>query len=88
MANTKQAKKRARQAVAHRGRNTAARSKFRTALKRVLAAIATKDKTKAREAYLKAVPVIDGAVTKGLIHKNKAARHKQALNTKIKALKA
>lgn len=88
MANTKQAKKRARQAVAHRGRNAAAKSKFRTALKRVLTAIGTKDKAKAREAYLKAVPVIDGAVTKGLIHKNKAARHKAALNTKIKALKA
>jgi len=88
MANTKQAKKRARQADAHNARNAAQRSKFRTALKRVLAAIATKDHAKAREAYLKAVPVIDGAVTKGLIHKNKAARHKQALNAKIKALKA
>ena len=41
-----------------------------------------------REAYLKAVPVIDGAVTKGLIHKNKAARHKSRINARIKALKA
>jgi small subunit ribosomal protein S20 len=58
----------------------------RTYIKRVNAAIETGDKTKAGEALATAIPVIDGMVGKGIMHKNKAARHKSRLNAKINAL--
>lgn len=88
MANTPQARKRAKQAEVRRQRNAGQRSTFRTAIKKVLAAVQTGDVENAKTAYSAAVPVIDGAVTKGLIHKNKAARHKSRLNSKVKALAA
>ena len=59
---------------------------MRTYIKRVVKLIADGDKEGATAAYTAAVPVIDGAVSKGLIHKNKAARHKSRLNVQIKAL--
>ena len=59
---------------------------MRTQIKATVAAIKAADKKAAQAAYTKAVPVVDGAVTKGLIHKNKAARHKSRLNAQIKAL--
>ena len=86
MANTVQARKRARQAVAHRERNVAQRSKLRTVIKNTVYAIEAGDKDKASEMYKIAVPVIDGSVSKGLIHKNKAARNKSRLNKRIRAL--
>ena len=86
MANSAQARKRARQAENHRQRNSAQRSTFRTAVKKVLKAIAAGDKAAATEAYNNAVSVIDRAAGKGLIHANKAARHKSRLNAHIKAL--
>ena len=86
MANTKQAKKRARQADAHHGRNAAQRSMLRSAIKRVLRAIESKDKAAAKVAYEVAVPVIDAMQRKGHIHKNKAARHKSRMNDSIRAL--
>ncbi len=86
MANTAQAKKRARQAVKRRTRNVAKRSEFRTALKNTVYAIDAGDKESAASAFKSAVPIIDSLVSKGLIHKNKAARHKSRLNAKIKAL--
>ncbi|NBC13558.1 MAG: 30S ribosomal protein S20 [Gammaproteobacteria bacterium] len=86
MANIAQARKRARQAEKHRQRNAAQRSTLRTAMKKVLKAIRTGDKTAATEAYKAAVPVIDRAANKGLIHANKAARHKSRLNANVKAL--
>lgn len=86
MANTAQARKRARQADTHYARNSAQRSRFRTALKKVLYAIEGNDKAAAEAAYKEAVPVIDRMANKGLIHKNKAARHKSRLSTKVKAL--
>lgn len=86
MANTAQARKRARQAEKHRQRNAAQRSTLRTAMKKVLKAAAAGDQTGATEAYKKAVPVIDRAAGKGLIHANKAARHKSRLNARVKAL--
>ena len=88
MANSPQARKRARQAETRRQRNAGQRSAFRTAIKKVLAAIQEGNAENAQTAYTAAVPVIDGAVTKGLIHKNKAARHKSRLNSKVKALAA
>ncbi|HEY8940987.1 MAG TPA: 30S ribosomal protein S20 [Cellvibrio sp.] len=88
MANTPQAKKRARQNEKARKHNASMRSMGRTYLKKVLAAIATGDKAAAQTAYVSAVSVIDRIADKGLIHKNKAARHKSRLNAKLKALAA
>ena len=83
MANTAQARKRARQSVSRRERNMALRSKLRTFVKNVVKAIDLKDKSLATENYKKAVPVIDARVSKGIIHKNKAARYKSRLNKQI-----
>jgi small subunit ribosomal protein S20 len=58
----------------------------RTYLKRTLAAISTNDYAVATEAYKSLVPVIDRMADKGIIHKNKAARHKSRLNAQVKAL--
>ncbi|MEJ2423681.1 MAG: 30S ribosomal protein S20, partial [Candidatus Thiodiazotropha sp.] len=80
MANSAQARKRARQADKHRARNLAQRSELRTYVKKVAKQIAAGSKEGAVEAYKQAVPAIDSAVNKGLIHKNKAARHKSRLN--------
>jgi small subunit ribosomal protein S20 len=88
LANTAQAKKRAIQAEKRRQRNTSHRSTLRTYLKKVVKAIASGDKTEAQTVYQTAVPIIDSMVNKGLIHKNKAARHKSRLNAHIKALQA
>jgi len=60
----------------------------RTAVKRVIAAIEAKDSEGARAAFGRAVPVLDSMVAKGMLHKNKAARHKSRLNAHIKALSA
>ena len=86
MANSAQARKRARQAEDHRQRNAAQRSEMRTHIKNVQQAIESGDKASATEAYKLAVPVIDNTVNQGLVHKNKAARHKSKLNARIKAL--
>ena len=60
----------------------------RTYLKKVIAAIQTGDYDTASTAYQAAVPVIDRMADKGIIHKNKAARHKSRLNAAVLALKA
>lgn len=60
----------------------------RTYIKKVTAAIDSKDYDHATTAYNAAVPVIDRLSDKGIIHANKAARHKSRLNSAIKALKA
>lgn len=86
MANTPQAKKRARQAEKRRQHNASLRSLVRTYIKKVVAAIQTGKKDQAQAAYAAAVPVIDRMADKGIIHKNKAARHKSRLNAQIKAL--
>ena len=86
MANTLQAKKRARQAEKRRQHNVGLRSMLRTYIKKVVQAIETKDSENAQKAYQEAQPVIDRMVSKGIIHKNKAARHKSRLTAHIKAL--
>jgi len=86
MANTAQAKKRARQAENSRIRNAGQRSNLRTFVKKVIAAINAGDKELAGKAYQAAVATIDKAVSKGLIHKNKAARGKSRLNNKVRAM--
>jgi small subunit ribosomal protein S20 len=58
----------------------------RTYIKKVAAAILKGDVETAKTAYAAAVPVIDRIADKGIIHKNKAARHKSRLNAQIKAL--
>jgi small subunit ribosomal protein S20 len=86
LANIKSAKKRARQSEQRRLRNVSARSMVRSALKKVVKAIDAKDKAAATSAYAVAVPVMDRYAARGLIHKNKAARHKSRLNAKIRDL--
>lgn len=88
MANTVQAKKRAIQSENNRQRNVGKRSMLRTHVKNVVKAITKGDKIKAQTAYEAAVPIIDKMANKGLIHKNKAARHKSRLNARIRALPA
>ena len=86
MANIKSAKKRAIQAEKRRQHNASRRSMTRTSLKKVVAAIEAGDKEAAQQAFSVATPILDRYATKGLIHKNKAARHKSRLAAKIKAL--
>jgi small subunit ribosomal protein S20 len=88
VANTKSAEKAARQAEKHRGANVALRSRMRTAIRKVTDAVATTKKDEAQAALKAAVPTIDSMVNKGLIHRNKAARHKSRLNAKVKATSA
>ncbi len=88
MANSPQARKRARQAESRRKHNAGRRSAMRTAIKKTIAAVESGDYEVATAAYNVAVPILDSAVTHGLIQKNKAARHKSHLNSQIKALKA
>lgn len=86
MANSVQARKRALQTEKRRQKNAAQRTLLRTRIKQVRKAIDAGDVDAARAAYQVAVPVIDRMADKDLIHKNKAARHKSALNSQIKAL--
>ena len=88
MANSPSARKRARQAEGRRQHNASLRSMVRTSIKKVVKAIDAKDVEAAKAAYTAAVPVIDRMADKGIIHKNKAARHKSRLNAQIKALAA
>lgn len=88
MANIKSAIKRARQNVKLRQHNASARSMFRTYIKNVLKAVEAGNQEDARAAYSKAQPVIDKAASKGLIHKNKAARIKSRLVARLKAMSA
>jgi len=88
LANSPQARKRARQAEGRRRQNASQRSMVRTYIKRVDAAIDSGSQADAAAALATAVPVIDGMVSKGIMHKNKAARHKSRLSAKVKALGA
>ena len=86
MANSPQARKRARQNNRRRELNVGMRSMMRTELKKVLKAMDTGDKSAAQAAYKVAMPVIDRMADKKLLHKNKAARHKSRLNARIRAM--
>ena len=88
MANIRQARKRARQAEKTRKHNMGLRSLMRTKIKKVVNACDAGDKDAAASAYKEAVPVIDSMINKGIVTKNKAARHKSRLNARIKALSA
>ena len=86
MANTKQATKRAKQAEKHRQNNRWQHTRFNTQLKKVLVVVTEGNKEAAKATYQDAVSIIDRMANKGLIHKNKAARHKSRLNTRLKAM--
>lgn len=86
MANSNQALKRARQAKNHRDHNASLRSEVRTYIKKTVKLVAAGDAEAAAKAYKEAVPVVDRMVSKGIIHKNKAARHKSRLNAHIRAM--
>jgi small subunit ribosomal protein S20 len=88
MANTKSAEKRAHQALARRAQNVAQRSKVRSAVRKVVEAIRAGNKADAAAALKAAAPVIDSMARKGIIHRNKAARHKSRLAAQVKALSA
>lgn len=86
MANSAQARKRARQAIKRRARNFSQRSELRTAIKSVRKAVATGDKAAAQKVLGESMSAIDSIADKKIIHKNKAARHKSRLSAAIKAL--
>lgn len=86
LANTAQAKKRARQNEKRRQHNASRRSEMRTYIKRVFKAVSEKNHELAATEYRLASSMVDRMAAKGLIHKNKAARHKSRLNSHIKKL--
>jgi small subunit ribosomal protein S20 len=88
VANIKSAKKRAKQAVVRNARNAGQRSMLRTAVKKVIKALDAHDAAGATAAFAVAQPILDRFSARGLIHKNKAARHKSRLTARIKALQA
>ncbi|MBA3034286.1 MAG: 30S ribosomal protein S20 [Gammaproteobacteria bacterium] len=86
MANTVQARKRARQAVERRAQNMSQRSELRTAIKKVRKAVAAGDKTAAQAVFKESQCIIDSIADKRIIHKNAAARHKSRLSAAVKGL--
>lgn len=88
MANTKSAKKRARQAEKHRDRNRYFRSTARTYVRRARQLIEAGDFETAEEAISDAVKALDKAAQKGIIHKNNAARRKSRLMLMFNKAKA
>ncbi|MCB1895246.1 MAG: 30S ribosomal protein S20 [Zoogloeaceae bacterium] len=88
MANSAQARKRARQATIARAHNASLRSRLRTAIKAVRKAVDAGDKAAAQQVYRSSTSIIDSIADKRIIHKNKAARHKSRLSAAIKAMAA
>ena len=88
MANSPQARKRAKQNSVRRLQNHSQRSAVRTAIKKLDVALEAGDKAAATQAYQSSVSLIDKAVIKGLHHKNRAARLKSRLNKRVKELAA
>jgi small subunit ribosomal protein S20 len=86
MANTAQARKRARQNDKQRAHNTAQRSEYRTAVKKVRKAILAGDKAAAQAALQLSMSSMDSLADKKIVHKNMAARHKSRLSAAIKAM--
>ncbi|MFO7542350.1 MAG: 30S ribosomal protein S20 [Thiobacillus sp.] len=86
MANTAQARKRARQASAQRDSNMSQRSEFRTAIKKVRKAIEAGDKAAAQQVFQASMGLMDSIADKQIVHKNKAARCKSRLSSAVKAM--
>ena len=88
MANSKQARKRARQAETRRQHNASQRSVVRTYVKRVIKAVQSGDHAAAMAEFRVAQPILDRMADKDVIAKKKAARLKRRLNARIKNLAA
>ncbi|MFW9609976.1 MAG: 30S ribosomal protein S20 [Aquaspirillum sp.] len=86
MANTAQARKRARHAVKARNHTASLRSRLRTAIKAVRKAVEAGDKAAAQQVFQASVSIIDSIADKKIVHKNKAARQKSRLSAAIKAM--
>jgi len=86
MANSAQARKRARQSETRRQQNTSLRSEMRTAIKKVQKAILAGDKTAAQAVFREAQSTIDSISRKGVFHLNASARYKSRLSSAIKAM--
>ena len=86
MANTKSARKAARQSVKRKQHNSSMRSELRTAIKNARKAIERGDKGEAQNVFRETMSVVDRIADKDIIHKNKAARHKSHLAARLKAL--
>lgn len=86
MANTPQSKKRARQSERRYAINKSRRSRIRTFLRKVEEAIASGDKDAAAAALRAAQPELMRGVTKGVVHKNTAARKMSRLSSRVKSL--
>ncbi len=79
-------RKRVRQDIKLNAANTSLRSKYRTAVKNVEKAVAAGDVDKAKDMFAKAQSIVDTVADKGIFHKNKAARDKSRLSSKVKTL--
>lgn len=86
MANNPSARKRIRQTLKRTARNQARKSRMRTFVKKVEAAIASGDKGAAAEALREAQPEMQRAATKGVVHSNMVARKLSRLSARVKAL--
>jgi small subunit ribosomal protein S20 len=86
LANTKSAEKAARQSTVHRARNDALTSQLRSAIRKATLALKAGKQEDATAALAHATPIIDSMVNKGIIHRNKAARHKSRLTKQVRAL--
>ena len=86
MANSSQAKKRARQAVKRREHNVSLRSKLRTCIKSIRKVIESGDKVGAQQTFNSSIGTVDAIADKVIIHKNKAARYKSRLSAAIKIM--
>jgi len=86
MANSAGSKKRARQSVKRNKHNSQIRAKVRTFIKKVSHAIDAGDKKEATSGFTEMQKNVDQAVSKGLMHKNQAARKKSRIIAQIKAL--
>ncbi|GFO63143.1 30S ribosomal protein S20 [Geomonas paludis] len=86
MANHKSAMKRIKQTAKRTERNKHERSTLRTFIKRVREAVATKNQDAAKAALAAAIPVIDGAATKGIIHSSNASRNVSRLTKLVNTL--
>ena len=86
MANSAQARKRARQSEKQRAHNASLRSSLRTAIKKVAKAVEAGDKDAALKVFQESQSAIDRIADKRIIHKNKAARHKSRLSAALKAM--
>ncbi|MEI8384727.1 MAG: 30S ribosomal protein S20 [Nitrosomonadaceae bacterium] len=86
MANSAQARKRARQTIKLRDHNTSLRSELRTAIKHIRKSVEAGDKAAAQAMYKSSISTLDSIADKHIIHKNKASRHKSRLSAAIKAM--